>query len=85
MGHRRQEMYIFVNEWDKWCDLKCLYACVYPEHWATSLEIRSDWFTKDVGDELGKIYTCHIAELSTDDRQFCMIGAPHEYQGSGSM
>lgn len=33
------------------------------------LEIHSDWFSEYVGDQLGKIYDCVIAEIVADYRQ----------------
>ena len=52
------------------------------------LSIRSEWFTKYVGKELGKVYDCYIGEFSTDYSELKKLSAPisepHSNAGAAS-
>ena len=52
------------------------------------LSIRSEWLTKYVGKELGKVYDCYIAEFSTDYSELNKlsepISEPHSNDGAAS-
>ena len=58
---------------------KAYEACIpvyVPTTKCAYLAIRHDWFTKYVGDELGKVYDCYIAEFSKDYSELKMLSAP---------
>lgn len=67
--------------------IKVYQACtpVYvPSGRRSYLAIRNEWFTKYVGDELGKIYDCYIAEFSENYSQLKKLSVPggETYQGN---
>ena len=54
-------------------------ACIpvyVPTAKCAYLAIRSDWFTTYVGDELGKVYDCYIAEFSEDYSDLKKLSGP---------